>query len=381
MKTNIPYNPCSRFKDTFGKQYLELLSDVFQDDDQFETTKICLDTEKELSNMIGRKHSLLTTSGTVALLEMLIAAGVKAGDEVLTINYSCPASVMPIKLLGANPVFIDIDQFGQMDLNQCKDKITSRTTAILVTGLYGDNADFDVLKDINLPILNDSAQSILSQYKGKESVQHGVMSIASFSINKNLPVWGTYGAVFTDDDELASKLKHIRKNGHSNRDAKTNIPYIGINGQPTPDKCAQVFCTLQHKDWYQRRRAEINKYYDQELASSEIDTRPSPEYSQTSYHKYCIFVNNKQEFRDILLTKGIECQLHYTFNFSKTLSLGGVNSNSAYPWTEFYASHAMSLPNSPWHTDAEIEYIVKSIKETMSSLDTNLFKFNTQNLI
>ena len=142
--------------------------------------------EKLISKMIGRKYTYLTTSGTASITLMLLAKGIGPGDEVICTNFSCPATVMPIMMLGATPVFNDLNRYGQQELSDIKSLITDRTKAIMVTDLYGDCNDYDLLAGIGIPVLNDSAQSFLTTYRGKQTMSFGEMSIASYSTNKNL---------------------------------------------------------------------------------------------------------------------------------------------------------------------------------------------------
>jgi|TARA_R110000823_G_scaffold273758_1_gene392763 dTDP-4-amino-4,6-dideoxygalactose transaminase len=365
----IKFIPISRMYDIVKEQYYSCLDEVYREDNQFEGT-YCKKSEQKLQDITGRKHALLVTSGTAGILAMLLAQGVKPGDEVICINYSCPATVMPIKVLGANPVFVDIDRHGQMDLSNVKSKITDRTTAILTTGLYGDTFDYDAIKDIGIPILNDSAQSVFNKYKGQENTKLGRMSILSFSTNKNIPVFGTYGAVFTDDDQLAKDLYVIRRNGYLNRDVGNAITHIGFNAQPHADKSAQLYCSLQHAEQFQKRREEIANYYHKELAKQEISIRPSPAYSKSNNHKFTILVDNKFSFRDRMKNEGVETQLHYTYNFAKAPVFS--HAVGSFPYTDLYVRHAISIPCSPWHTDAEIETVVDAIKKSATKGDKNV---------
>jgi UDP-2-acetamido-2-deoxy-ribo-hexuluronate aminotransferase len=366
----IKFIPISRLHDVIKDQYYDCLNEVYSQDRQFEGP-YCKKSEQRLQEISGRKHALLVTSGTAGIMAMLLAHGVKPGDEVICINYSCPATVMPVMVLGATPVFVDIDRYGQMDLANVKTKITDKTSAILTTGLYGDTFDYDAVKDLGVPVLNDSAQSVFNKYKGQDNTKLGKMSILSFSTNKNIPVFGTYGAVFTDDDELAKQLYVIRRNGYLNRDVGTAINYVGFNAQPHADKSAQLFCSLQHADKFQARRSLIADYYKQELGKLNICIRPSPSYSESNNHKFTILVADKLAFRNKMMDKDVETQLHYTYNFAKT-AVFGQTSEEEFPMTDFYVKHAISIPASPWHTDAEVEKVVEAIKQVATKEDKNV---------
>ena len=370
----IKFIPISRFFSEIKDEYFTCLEQVYADDNQFEG-EFCKKSEKLLLEKTGRKHALLTTSGTASITAMLLAQNIGPGDEVICINYSCPASVQPVVLLGAKPIFVDIDQYGQMRLENLDRIISSNTKAILVTGLYGDSFDYDAVKNTGLPVLNDSAQSFFSKYKGQENTSLGEMSILSFSTNKNVPIFGTYGAVLTDNDKLAEDLYIIRRNGYLNRDVG-NPSHIGLNAQPHADKSAQVYCSLKRSDKFQQRRAEIASYYDDQLTSLDIQTRPSPPYSQKNHHKYTIFVDNKVEFKDRMLEHGIECQTHYTYNFSQAQVFNS-QQKTAFPGTQFFINHALSIPCSPWHTDSEAEQVIEAIQNCITNKDRNITYANT----
>ena len=322
--------------------------------------------QEKLKDLTGRKHAFITQSGTSSITIMLLAAGVNPGDKVATINYSCPATVMPIKLLGAIPVYKDIDIHGQMDLDNIKD-----VKAILATGLYGDCYDHDKIKDAGVPILNDSAQSFMAKYKGVESTKLGDMSIISFSTNKNCPVFGTYGAVLTDNDEYADAVFLMRRNGYKSRDVALGIQYIGMNAQPTEDKCAQLLTSLEKLPEWQERRKQIGDELDNRFKQMDVCVRTSPEHSAKNYHKYCIFVKDKWKFRDKMREQGVDCLLHYTYNFAETKVLKGERQND-YPGTEFYREHAVTLPSNPWLTSEEVDHIVKSVEKCYTEEDRAL---------
>ena len=322
--------------------------------------------QEKLKEYTGRKHAFVTHSGTSSITIMLLASDVKPRDRVATINYSCPATVMPIKLLGAVPVYKDIDTHGQMQLDNIKD-----VKAIVATGLYGDCYDHDKIKDLGVPVLNDSAQSFTAKYKGIESTKLGDMSIISFSTNKNCPVFGTYGAVLTDDDKYADAVFLMRRNGYKSRDVGHGIEHIGVNSQPNEDKCAQLLTSLEKLPEWQERRKQISGELDHGLNELDVCVRTSPEYSEKNYHKYCIFVKDKWKFRDKMKELGVECTLHYTYNFADTNVLAG-DRQEEYPGTEFYRKHAITIPCNPWLIKTEIDHIIESVGKCYTEEDRAL---------
>jgi dTDP-4-amino-4,6-dideoxygalactose transaminase len=369
----IKYIPNSRLYPEVKESLDARMAILYASDEHFEN-RWMRETESFLELLTNRKHALLCTSGTSAIQLMLLAHDVGPGDEVLCINYSCPATVMPIKTLGAIPVFQDVNQYGQQDFTDVEKYITPKTKAILATGLYGDQYDHDRIKDLGLPILNDSAQSWLGQYKGTENSKLGDMSILSFSGNKNCPIFGTYGAVLTDDDDLAYKVFYMRRLGYKHRDL--GIQFLGINAQPHEDKCIQLLCSLEKLHKWQKRRNQIAEYYKEQLAKMDITVRPSPDYSKTSNHKFPIFVGNNVAFRNKMLDLDVEFQIQYQYNFGETHQLVKPNLG-AYPFTEWYGKHVITMPTSPFLTDAEVETVIDRMKVAITDEDKNLWPCKT----
>ncbi len=356
----IKFIPTTRLYDDVGEQYFDLVKKLYKTADNHFESEWTEKVEKLLAKLCDRKYAFLTTSGTMGIHIMLLAAGVKPGDKVISTSYSCPASVMPVNAIGAKSIFYDVNKFGSQEVTNIKDE----AKAIVVTGLYGDASDMD---KIDHPmVLHDSAQNFCGTYNGKPSPSYGAMSILSFNENKNCPIFGTYGAVLCDDDNLAEAIKLMRKNGYKNREV--GITHRGIGAQPHEDKALQIYCSLQHLDRWQARRKQIHDYLTEELTKLNVTVRPTPDYnSVTSYHKFAIFVNDKREFRDKIKEHGVECQVHYTNNFARSLLISD-NPRDMY-YTDKYVQHALTIPSSPWLTDAECETVIDKIKLVMNKND------------
>ena len=159
----------------------------------------------------------------------------------------------------------------------------------------------------------------------------------------------------------------MRKNGYVNNSQST-IQHIGIQAQPHPDKCVQLATSLDYIQKWQARRQEVAFTLREAFENIGLGLRQSPKYSHTNYHKFCIFVNNKTVLRDKMLDNGVECQLHYTYNFSQVPILSK-QLDSNFIFTEKFKQHAISLPSSPWLTDTEAETVVQTLKKCIADAD------------
>ncbi len=176
--------------------------------------------EEALAARTGAKHCIACSSGTDALLLAMMALGIGSGDEVVTTPFSFFATAEIIALLGAKPVFVDIDPITyNLDPSLLRAAITSRTKAILPVALYGQCADMDAIGDIagDIPVIEDAAQSFGATYKGRQSCNLSAIGCTSFFPSKPLGCYGDGGAVFTSDDELAAKLRMLRNHGQDRR--------------------------------------------------------------------------------------------------------------------------------------------------------------------
>ena len=358
----IKISSLSRLFQEIHRPLSQRLDEVYRQDVHMEG-KWMLACEEKLQQLTGRRYAHIVTSGTAGLIIMHLALDIKAGDTILATNMSIPSSIMPARVLGAKLKFVDIDKFGQQNLN---DLDLSDVKAIITTGLYGDTHDHDLLKT-ELPIINDSCQAFLAKYKGVEATKFGDLSSISFAQNKTAPIFGTYGAILTDREDLSERIRHMRRCGNLTRDSE--IKHIGINAQPHADKCVQVYTSLEYVDTWHKRRQEIASQYDESFKTLGIETRQSPSYSTTNHHKYVLFVNDNRQFAKKLKEHGVDSNLHYTYNFSKIEAIQETN-DLQYPMTDFFTKHALTIPSNPWLKKDEIKKVVESVKNCMTDQDT-----------
>ena len=189
--------------------------------------------EQKLRNYCGAKHAITCSNGTDALLLAMMSLGIKSGDEVITTPFTFISTAETIAFLGAKPVFVDIDEETyNIDSRKIENKITSKTKAIIPVSLYGQIPNIDSINEIalkhNLPVIEDGAQSFGATYKGKKSCNVSTIGTTSFFPAKPLGCFGDGGAVFTNDDELAEKIKSMRVHGQTKR---YHHKYIGMGGR------------------------------------------------------------------------------------------------------------------------------------------------------
>ena len=343
----------------------------------FREGKFSKTCERLLCELTGRKHALLTTSGTDSILVACIALGLRPRDEVIAINMSAAGTIQPVKVMGATPVYCDINIMGQQDFSNINELINEKTKFIIATGLYGDVYDHDSIKDLGLPVLNDGAQSFTAKHRGKESAKLGDIACLSFGQNKTAPMFGTYGAVLTDDDSLYEEMRYIRRCGENfDRSGPeigvAGVSRIGINAQPHEDKAVQVLCALEKMPEWQDKRKKIHRYYYEQLEPTGVKFRPRPDFSETNYHKFAIFVKDSLDFSDRLKADKIESQAHYTQSFAKIPALASNQDRNNFPGTHYYNCHSISIPATPWMTDTEVEHVVSSVKKHLKGDDLNV---------
>lgn len=324
--------------------------------------------EQVLATYVGVKHALAVSSGTDALLIALMALGVTAGDEIITTPFSFFATAEVIALLGAKPVFVDIDP-NTYNINPqlIEAVITPKTKAIMPVSLYGQCADFDEINAIaarhNLPVIEDAAQSFGATYKGKKSCGLTTIGCTSFFPSKPLGCFGDGGACFTNDDELAARMNEIRVHGQAKRYHHTSL---GLNGRLDTLQAAILLEKMAIFPEEVELRHEIAERYSRLLSG--IAKTPTIKAQNTSvYAQYTIEVSNREAIQAALQEKGIPTAVHYPSGLHeqpifKALYPG----EQRYPITEHAARHVMSLPMHPYLTLEDQEKICEAVKACLS---------------
>jgi UDP-2-acetamido-2-deoxy-ribo-hexuluronate aminotransferase len=325
------------------------------------------DLEKNLENFTGAKHAITCSSGTDALLLAMMALDIQPGDEIITTPFTFIATAETIAFLGAKPVFVDIDEKTyNIDPSKIEEKITSKTKAIMPVSLYGQPADIDAIQSIankhNLKVIIDGAQSFGSTYKGKTDSNLGDISTTSFFPAKPLGCFGDGGAVFTNDDELATKMKSLRVHGQSKR---YHHKYIGMGGRMDTIQCAIVDVKLKHYEKDLALRQDVAAKYTQALTGtgSKVLTLPYIDKNCTSaFAQYSIRVKNRDEVQAKLKEAGIPTAVHYPMPLHLQECFEYLDYQKGdFPISEVVSNEIMSLPMNPYVSDTEIEYIGKYI--------------------
>ena len=320
--------------------------------------------EDKLQDYTGAKHCITVASGTEALLISLMALGIKPGDEVITTPFTFVATAEVIALLGAKPVFVDIEA-DTCNINAAliEEKITANTKAIMPVSLYGQPADMDEINAIaakhgNIPVIEDAAQSFGATYKGKKSCNLSTIGCTSFFPSKPLGCYGDGGAIFISDDSIAKACKEIRVHGQSQRYVHTSI---GVGGRMDTLQCAIVLAKLERFYWEVEQRQKVAQRYNKPLdkwGMARITQRPD----RTSvYAQYTILTNDREVLQKRFNEAGIPTGVHYPVPLNEQPAYKHLCCPDCTPIAQQIAKQVMSLPMGPDLTEAQQQHIVKHL--------------------
>lgn len=348
------------YKDEIDTQVLEVMSSA-----QFIGGEKLNTLEKNLSLYTGAKHSIGCSSGTDALLLALMALDIGAGDEVITSPFTFIATAEVIALLGAKAVFVDIDETSyNIDVTKIEDAITERTKAIIPVSLYGQCADMDAINEIaskhKLTVIEDACQSFGATYKGKKSCNLSTLACTSFFPSKPLGAYGDGGAIFTSDDNLASKIRMLLNHGQNER---YKHKYIGINGRLDAIQAAVLNVKLKHFDKEEKLREEIGSRYSDLLKDAAVITPKIAQNSTSVYAQYSIRVKDREAMVAKLSSKGVPTAVHYPLplHLQEAFKYLGYHEGD-FPISEAVSKEIMSLPMSAFLSKEEQDFVVEAIK-------------------
>lgn len=322
--------------------------------------------EKALADYTGAVHAIGCSSGTDALLLSLMALDIGKDDEVITTPFTFIATVEAIALVGATPVFVDIEaDTYTIDAAQIEAKITSKTKAIIPVSLYGQCSDMDTINSVaakhNITVIEDAAQSFGATYKGKKSCALSTIATTSFFPAKPLGCAGDGGAVFTSDEALAAKIRSLLNHGQS---VRYSHELIGINGRLDSLQAAVLNVKLKHFDDEIFKRQCIVKAYNNALRECPAITIPTIKEDRTSvYAQYTIQCNDREAIKAKLDTAGIPSAIHYPIPVHLQPAFGYLGFGEGnFPVSEACAKSVLSLPMSAFLKQDEQEYIIAALK-------------------
>ena len=318
--------------------------------------------EENLQNFTGAKHAITCSSGTDALLLAMMALDIKPNDEIITTPFTFIATAETIAFLGAKPVFVDIDEKTyNIDPTKIEEKITPKTKAILPVSLYGQPADMETIQAIankhNLKVIVDGAQSFGGTFNGLYDSNLGSIATTSFFPAKPLGCFGDGGAVFTNNNELATKMKSLRVHGQSKR---YHHKYIGMGGRMDTLQCAIVDVKLKHYKKDLALRQEIAEKYNQALKDKDLVLPFVDKKATSAFAQYSVRVQNRDEVQAKLKEQGIPTAVHYPMplHLQECFAYLGYEKGD-FPISELISNEIMSLPMNPYVGDDEIAYIGK----------------------
>lgn len=319
--------------------------------------------EEKLAAFTGAKYCITCANGTDALQIAQMALGIGPGDEVITPGFTYIATAETVALLGAKPVYVDIDpRTYNLDPQLLEAAITPRTKAIIPVSLYGQCADYDAINAIaakhGIPVIEDAAQSFGATYKGKRSCNLTTIACTSFFPSKPLGCYGDGGAIFTNDDELAKALRQIARHG---QDRRYHHIRVGVNSRLDTLQAAILLPKLEIFEEEINLRQCVANSYGRLLNESGIDTTPYVEpYNNSVYAQYTVCLDNRITLQERLGDVGIPTAIHYPIPLNKQPAVADLLIKL--PVGDEVAEKVMSLPMHPYLSASELDFIVDQVK-------------------
>ena len=322
--------------------------------------------EEEFARYCGVKYCVCVNSGTSALHLAMIAGGVRPGDEVITIPFTFIATAWAISYFGARPVFVDIEPRGyHLDIEQFAGAIGPKTRAILPVHLYGQMVELDPLRELcdknGLLLVEDAAQAHGAEYLGKRAGACGHMGCFSFYPTKNLGAYGEGGAVTTNDEKLATRIRHLRDHAQT---IKYRHEELGYNYRMDEMQGAILRVKLRHLDQWNAARRQKATYYQQKLADKSLVLPFEFPERRHVWHQFVVRSRDRDRLRAELSKAQIGTGLHYPI----PLHLQPVYSDLGYrsgdfPVAEAIASECLSLPMFSELEEAEMDRVCNVIAD------------------
>jgi dTDP-4-amino-4,6-dideoxygalactose transaminase len=320
--------------------------------------------EEEIAEYCGTRHAVGVASGTDAILLALMAVGVGRDDEVVTTPYTFFATAGAVTRVGAVPVFVDIDPATyNIDPRRIEAAITDRTKAVLPVHLYGQCADMDPILEVaaarGIPVIEDAAQAIGAEYKGRRAGSMGAAGCFSFFPSKNLGAFGDGGMITTDSDEMAELLISLREHGQTEAYHHWTI---GTNSRLDALQAAVLSVKLRHLDSWSDGRCANAEYYDKRFAGTSVVAPRREKWNRHIYNQYIIRVPDRDALLTHLRETGIGCAIYYPLplHIQECFRTLGYSEGDC-PEAERAARETLSIPVFSLLTEEERAYVADTL--------------------
>jgi UDP-2-acetamido-2-deoxy-ribo-hexuluronate aminotransferase len=325
--------------------------------------------EQTLAAFCGAAQCIAVANGTDALQIALMALGIGAGDEVITPSFSYVATAEAIAILGARPVYVDIDPATcNLDPAKIEAAITARTRAILPVSLYGQCADYDAINAIaarhDLPVIEDAAQSFGARYKDRSSCNVTTIACTSFFPSKPLGGYGDGGAVFTNDPALAVAIRQIARHG---QDRHYHHIRIGMNSRLDTLQAAILLAKLTVFDEELAARDEVAGWYGEALAAAGLTALPHVEaHNRSAWAQYTVRVERRDAVQAALRQAGIPTAVHYPLPLARQPAVADASAGPL-PHSDQAAATVLSLPMHPYLTKTDVANVAEAMNCALNS--------------
>lgn len=317
--------------------------------------------EEKLAVFVGAKYCISVANGTDALQIAQMALGIGPGDEVITPGFTYIATAETVALLGAKPVYVDVDpRTYNLDPHLLEAAITPRTKAIIPVSLYGQCADFDAINAIavrhGIPVIEDAAQSFGATYKGKRSCNLTTIACTSFFPSKPLGCYGDGGAIFTNDDELAKVMRQIARHG---QDRRYHHVRVGVNSRLDTLQAAVLLPKLEVFESELTQRQRVASMYAETLQALSIAAPFVEAHNSSAWAQYTVQVAERDRVQETLKTLGVPTAVHYPIPLNRQPAVG--DDLARLPIGDLVASRVMSLPMHPYLTADQVNTVVSHL--------------------
>ncbi|MHC1749542.1 MAG: DegT/DnrJ/EryC1/StrS family aminotransferase [Cellulosilyticaceae bacterium] len=360
IKFNVLQRQFELYKEEYQEKALEVLNSGW-----YILGKEVECFEKEFGQYIGSKYCVGVANGLDALILAFRALGIKEGDEVIVQANTYIASVMGITMNGATPIFIEPDEYYNIDTSKIEMAITENTKAVLVVHLYGQACKMDDVVEIcnkhKLYLVEDCAQSHGAKYDGQMTGSFGDIGCFSFYPSKNLGAFGDAGCITTDNAQLADKIKVLRNYGSEKR---YHNSVVGYNSRLDELQAGLLRVKLSHMEELNKQREEICNQYLKGINNPLLKLPQIRDKATQVWHLFVVYTEDRELFVEYLSKNNIGTVVHYPIppHLSEAYAYLG-HKQGSYPITEAYSQHIVSLPLYNGMTQEEVQYVIDVINK------------------